>query len=51
MSGRMDAGVIESFEAPKAYGANDDPAVCVVELGFHIAHVVNQIHVTAHIQV
>lgn len=51
LSGRADSGVIESFEPPKAYTHSADPTVCMVELAFRIAQVVNQIHITAHIQV
>lgn len=43
-------GLIESFEIPRCYPSTDDPDVCVVELSFKVAHVVAQIHVTAHIQ-
>lgn len=51
LSERRDAGVIESFETPRCAADPADPAVCVVELAFRIAHVISQIHVTAHIQV
>lgn len=44
-------GVIERYEAPLARIHAEDPTVCVVELAFHVAHVVSQIHVSAHIQV
>lgn len=48
---KADRGVIESFDTPKVYSDKSDPTVCVVELAFHVAHVISQIHVTAHIQV
>jgi phage tail sheath gpL-like len=44
-------GLLESFEAPRCYPAPEDPAVCVVEMSFRVAHVVSQIAVTAHIEV
>lgn len=46
-----DSGVIESFSPPGIHGDLSDPAVCVVELSFKVAHLVSQIHLTAHIQV
>lgn len=49
LSGRQDAGVIESYEPPKCTADSSDPTVCIVELSFRVAHVVSQIHVTAHI--
>ena len=51
LAAKADSGVIEGFETPKVYSDNADPTVCVVELSFAVAHVVSQIHVTAHIQV
>jgi hypothetical protein len=44
-------GLLESFAAPRCYPAPEDPAICVVEMGFKVAHVVSQIVVTAHIEV
>jgi hypothetical protein len=44
-------GLLESFEAPRCTPAPEDPAVCVVEMSFKVAHVVSQIVVTAHIEV
>lgn len=51
LADKQDSGVLESYEAPKVTVHSADPTVCVVELAFRIAHVVSQIHVTAHIQV
>lgn len=44
-------GLLESFEPPRCTSAPQDPAVCVVEMSFRVAHVVSQILVTAHIEV
>lgn len=44
-------GLLEGFEAPRCYPSAADPSVCVVEMSFAVAHVVNQIHVSAHVQV
>lgn len=51
LAARQSEGLLESFETPRVYASADDPAVCVVELSFSVAHVISQIHVTAHIQV
>lgn len=48
---KQNDGLLESFEAPHCYASASDPSVCVVELSFSVAHVINQIHVTAHILV
>lgn len=42
-------GVIREFSLPRVYPDSADPAVCIVELGFGVAHVINQIYITAHI--
>lgn len=44
-------GIIEEYEAPQVSIHSEDPTVCVVELAFHVAHVISQIYVSAHIQV
>lgn len=51
LADKLDDGIIESYETPAVSVHPDDPTVCVVELAFGIAHVVSQIHITAHIQV
>lgn len=48
---KQNEGLLESFEPPHCYASLSDPAVCVVELSFAVAHVISQIHVTAHILV
>lgn len=50
LAAKQSDGLIESFEAPRCYPSAEDPDVCVAELSFKVAHVVAQIHVTAHIQ-
>lgn len=51
LAAKVDDGVVESFGTPQVYSHESDPAVCVVELSFKVAHVLEQIHVTAHVQV
>lgn len=51
LSDKRNDGLLESFAPPRCYPSASDPSVCVVEMSFTVAHVVNQIHVTAHIQV
>jgi len=47
----MEDGLIESFDTPVIHASAADSSVCVAELGFKIAHVVSQIHISAHISV
>jgi hypothetical protein len=51
LSQKLEEGLIESFGPPRCYPDLTDPSVCVVEMSFTVAHVISQIHVTAHIQV
>lgn len=51
LSELRDAGVINSYAAPRAYTHAQDPSVCVVEISFEVSHVINQIHIMAHIQI
>ena len=44
-------GVLVDFEPPVVYAEESDPTVCVVELEFHLAAVLSQIYLTAHITV
>lgn len=46
---KMQQGYVTAFEPPIAYRQQQDPTVCVVELEFHLAAVVSQIYLTAHI--
>ncbi len=45
------AGLIDSYQRPRAYADEDDPSVCIVEVSFVISRGMNQIRVAAHIQV
>lgn len=51
LSQKQEEGLIEGFEPPRCRPDGADPSVCVVEMSFTVAHVISQIHVTAHIQV
>ncbi len=51
LSEKMAEGLLASFSPPRCYPHADDPAVCVVEMGFKVAHVLSHISVTAHIEV
>lgn len=48
---KQNDGLLESFDAPHCRASDTDPAVCIVELSFAVAHVISQIHITAHILV
>ena len=45
------AGLIDSYQRPRAYADEEDPSVCIVEVSFVISRGMNQIRVAAHIQV
>jgi len=51
LSQKQQEGLIESFAPPRCRADLTDPGVCIVEMSFTVAHVISQIHVTAHIQV
>ena len=51
LAAKEDEGVIESFEAPGVRADENDPSVCIVEISFTAAHLVDQIHITAHVEV
>lgn len=51
LSAKQNEGVIEAFATPKVYADPADPAVCVVEIGFQVAHVLSQIHIAAHVRI
>ena len=51
LASKRDDGLLHSFMPPRVRRHDSDPSVCVVELSFAVAHVLNQIHVTAHVQI
>lgn len=51
LAAKQDEGVIESFETPSVRADDNDPSVCIVEVAFTAAHLVDQIHITAHVEV
>lgn len=51
LEANKDRGVLQSYELPKVYTDESDPTVCIVELAMHVAQVVSQIFVKAHIQI
>ena len=50
LAATVDEGLLRSFEAPRIYPLASDASVCVIELSFAVATAINQIHITAHIQ-
>ena len=46
-----DAGILASFAPPRCRADKKNPGVCVVEVSFGVAHLLSQIHLTAHIHV
>jgi hypothetical protein len=51
LAAKRDEGILQSFEPPVVRTSAEDPSVCVVQLSFGVAHIVEQIHVNAHIRV
>lgn len=51
LDAKQDAGIILDYEIPTVYSSSEDPSVCIVELTFTCAHIISQIHISAHITV
>ncbi len=51
LAAKKEAGLITDYSPPRVYEKPGDPSVCMVEVRFHVAFVVNQIHIEAYIQV
>ena len=47
----LDAGIIDSYSAPNVYQSSEDQSVCIVEIEFTVVQGINQIHITANINV
>ena len=47
----LDANIIDAYAPPSVYQASDDATICVVEVDFTVAQGINQIHITANINV
>ena len=48
---KLAAEVIDGYDEVSVSASPDDPGVCLVEFGFSVAHVLNQIYLTVHITV
>jgi len=46
----LDRGIITGYGAPKVYCEPDDPEVCIAQVSFTAAYLINQIHIRAQIQ-
>jgi len=51
LSAKKDAGILASFAPPRCRADKTDPTICIVEISFGAAHLLDQIHLTAHIRV
>ena len=51
LAAKKDMGTISSFAPPRCRADKNDPGICVVEISFGVAHLLNKIHLTAHIRV
>lgn len=47
----LDANIIDAYAVPNVYQSSDDSTVCIVEIDFTVAQGINQIHITANINV
>ena len=47
----LDANIIDSYSVPNVYQSSDDSSICIVEIDFTVAQGINQIHITANINV
>lgn len=47
----LDANIIESYEIPNVYQSEVDNTICIVEINFTVAQGINQIHISANINV
>ena len=43
-------GIITGYQTPRVYCLADAPEVCVAEVAFTAAYLINQIHIRAQIQ-
>ena len=46
----LDRGIITGYGAPRVYCQPDDPEVCIAQVSFTAAYLINQIHIQAQIQ-
>ena len=47
----LDANIIDAYAVPNVYQSSDDSTICIVEIDFTVAQGINQIHITANINV
>lgn len=50
LGGFLDRGIITGYGAPKVYCEPDNPEVCIAQVSFTAAYLINQIHIQAQIQ-
>ncbi len=48
---KLAAEIISGYGGVTVTASPDDPAVCLVEFGFAVAHGLNQVHLTVHIEI
>lgn len=47
----LDANIIDTYDVPNVYQSANDSSICIVEIDFTVAQGINQIHITANINV
>lgn len=50
LGGFLDRGIITGYGAPKVYCLPEEPEVCIAQVSFTAAYLINQIHIQAQIQ-
>ena len=50
LAAKCDEGILASFSPPVVTPDNTDPSVCIVDVSFNVAHVVEQIHLSAQVR-
>lgn len=48
---KLAAEIIDGYDDVTVTASPDDPTVCLVEFGFAVAHGLNQVRLTVHIEI
>ena len=48
---KLAAEIIDGYDEVRVSASHEDPTVCLVEFGFAVAHGLNQVHLTVHIEI
>jgi len=48
---KLAAEIISGYDEVRVSASEEDPTVCLVEFGFSVAHGLNQVRLTVHIEI